>query len=91
MLKASNTLSSLARMLNTKDLQFELTGDSVVDRKIRFSLSPERKTLYDALLLESNGVQKEIITQLFHAATEKINLYLMNLQQVVLLQTLTIL
>ena len=71
MLKASNTLSSLARMLNTKDLQFELTGDSVVDRKIRFSLSPERKTLYDALLLESNGVQKEIITQLFHAATEK--------------------
>jgi hypothetical protein len=71
MIKSNTTLSDLAKLLNTEELQFEFTGESVVDRKVRFSLTPEKQAAVKEYQTMGNDVQKDLIAQLFHAATEK--------------------
>ena len=71
MIKSTTSLSDLAKLLNTEELQFTFTGESVVDRQVRFSLTPEKKAAVEAYQDMGNDVQKDLISQLFHAATEK--------------------
>ncbi len=60
------TLSSIARLLNTSDIEFKL--ETIADRKIRYNLTGGAKISYDKALDSANEVQKQIIEQLFHAA-----------------------
>lgn len=65
-ISSSATLSSIAKLLNTTDIKFNLT--TVVDRKVRYNLSEEKQNVYDYAMSQANAVQKEIIETMFHAA-----------------------
>ena len=65
-IKPTATLSSIARLLNTSDIQFRI--EEVVDRKVRYNLTDGAKIAYDSAIGSSNAVQKQIIENLFHAA-----------------------
>ena len=70
-LKSSNSLSSIAKLLNTSDLQFKFTKESVLDRKVRFALTPRLKTAVKNLKSQTTtNIQNEIIDKLFHASVE---------------------
>tara|TARA_R110001606_G_scaffold377235_2_gene536208 strand:+ start:20713 stop:26313 length:5601 start_codon:yes stop_codon:yes gene_type:complete len=70
-LNSNNTLSSIAKLLNTSDLEFKFTKDSVIDRKAKFSLTPELKNAVKEYKSQTNtAIQDEIIDKLFHAAVE---------------------
>ena len=68
-LNSNMSLSDVGRMLNTKDLAFELNPSSST-QDVRYSLNKETKnTLKKLKELSATEVQKEIIDQLFHQAT----------------------
>ena len=68
-LNSSISLSDVARMLNTKDLVFEL-NPSVNNQDVRYALNKETKDTLNKLKEQSaTNVQTEIIDQLFHQAT----------------------
>ena len=70
-LNSKNTLSSIAKLLNTSDLEFKFTTDSVIDRKAKFSLTPELKQAVKEYKSQTTtSIQDEIIDKLFHAAVE---------------------
>ena len=60
------TLSSIARLLNTSDIQFKI--EQVVDKKVRYNLTGGAKIAYDNAIASANDVQKQIVETLFHAA-----------------------
>jgi hypothetical protein len=61
------TLSSIAKLLNTTDIEFKLT--TVVDRKVRYNLSEEKQNVYDyAMSKATTPIQKEVVETMFHAA-----------------------
>ena len=66
-ISSSATLSSIAKLLNTTDIKFNLT--TVVDRKVRYNLSEEKQNVYDyAMSKATTPIQKEIVETMFHAA-----------------------
>jgi hypothetical protein len=65
-IKPTATLSSIARLLNTSDIQFRI--EEVVDRKVRYNLTDGAKVAYDSAIGSANKVQKQIIENLFNAA-----------------------
>ena len=70
-IKSGTTLSDIAKLLNTSDLEFENITESIVDRKVRFSLTPEKQEAVNSYKnMAENSAQAEMIDQLFHAATE---------------------
>ena len=70
-IKSGTTLSDVAKLLNTSDLEFENITESIVDRKVRFSLTPEKQEAVNSYKrMAENSAQAEMIDQLFHAATE---------------------
>tara|TARA_R100001463_G_scaffold2990_3_gene12396 strand:+ start:8270 stop:13954 length:5685 start_codon:yes stop_codon:yes gene_type:complete len=72
MLNSDNTLSSIAKLLNSDDLQFKFTRENVTDNKFKFSLTKARETARKHLLSQANPVQKKLINKLFkHAITNK--------------------
>lgn len=69
MLKSDITLSDIARLLNTSDIEFKLTQG--VDSKVRFSLSENRKnTLNKIKTADLTKAQTNLIDKLFFAAGE---------------------
>jgi len=60
------TMTDLARLLNTKDLEF--TTEEAVSRKIRYSLNPEKKKMLDKIMGPANPVQKALMMKMFHLA-----------------------
>ena len=71
LIKSGTTLSDIAKLLNTSGLEFENITESVVDRKVRFSLTSDKQTAVDAYkVMAENSAQAQMIDQLFHAATE---------------------
>ena len=72
MLNPNNNLSSIAKLLNSDDLQFKFTKENIMDNQFKFSLTPERESARKHLLTQGNALQKKIINQLFQeAATHK--------------------
>ena len=72
MLNPNNNLSSIAKLLNSDDLQFKFTKENIMDNQFKFSLTPEREDARKHLLTQGNELQKKIINQLFQeAATHK--------------------
>jgi hypothetical protein len=70
-LRSSNSLSSIAKLLNTSDLQFKFTKESVLDRKVRFALTPKLKAAVKEYKSQTTtNIQNEIIDKLFHASVE---------------------
>ena len=62
----NTTMTDIAKLLNTEGIQFKL--ERRVDGKVRFALSPEKQKIIDSVMSESNGIQKNIISKLFHQA-----------------------
>tara|TARA_R110001592_G_scaffold5912_6_gene32173 strand:+ start:24130 stop:29892 length:5763 start_codon:yes stop_codon:yes gene_type:complete len=65
MISANATLTSIAKLLNTENIEFKLT--TLVDNKVRYNLSPEKKQVYDYISVRGNAVQQSIIETMFHA------------------------
>lgn len=65
-IKPTATLSDIAKLLNTSDLEFKL--ERRADPKVRYSLSNERQAALDYIKSKANDTQKVIIDKLFHAA-----------------------
>jgi hypothetical protein len=65
-IKSTATLSDIAKLLNTSDIQFKI--EQVVDKKVRYNLTGGAKIAYDNAIASGNDVQKLIIETLFHAA-----------------------
>ena len=72
-IKSNTTLSDIAKMLNTKDLEFSLNPKALRPDKVRYSLTPEKKKTLKALREQGNELQKRIIDQLFEPSIEKSN------------------
>ena len=71
LIKSGTTLSDIAKLLNTSDLEFANVSESAVDTEIRFSLTPDKQAAVDSYkIMAENSVQAQMIDQLFHAATE---------------------
>tara|TARA_R110000744_G_scaffold55333_2_gene116998 strand:- start:3739 stop:9324 length:5586 start_codon:yes stop_codon:yes gene_type:complete len=71
LIKPNTTLTDIAKILNTSNLEFENISESAVDGKVRFSLTPEKQeavNMYKSMT--QNSVQSLIIDQLTHASTE---------------------
>ena len=69
-LNSNMTLTDVSRMLNTKDLTFEL-NPTIKNLDVRYSLNKETKdTLMNLKKNSATGVQSQIIDQLFHQATK---------------------
>ena len=66
-LKSTSTLSDIAQLLNTKDLQ--ILTDLKADQQVRYSLSPETKRVVDYVKGKSNNVQKTIIDNFFNTVS----------------------
>jgi hypothetical protein len=64
-INSSATLSDIAKILNTKDLSFELKRFSN-PQTVQYSLTPETQDTLDRIKAQANGVQREIIDVLFH-------------------------
>ena len=70
-LSSNNNLSSIAKLLNTGDLEFKFTKESILDRKVKYSLTPKLKTAVKNLKSQTTtSIQDEIIDKLFHASVE---------------------
>ena len=70
-LNSKNNLSSIAKLLNTGDLQFKFTTESVLDRKVKYSLTPKLKAAVKNLKSQTTtAIQEQVIDQLFHTAAE---------------------
>jgi len=66
-LKSTATLSDIAKLLNTENLSFNL--QKKVDTKVRYSLTPETKAIYDhAISVAITDTQKNIAAKLLNAA-----------------------
>ena len=59
--------SDIAKLLNVAELEFILYKKA--NSKVRYSLSPNKKSIVDGALSRSNGIQKEIINKMFHIAS----------------------
>ena len=71
LIKSGTTLSDIAKLLNTSDLEFANVSESAVDTEIRFSLTPDKQAAVDSYkIMAENSVQAQMIDRLFHAATE---------------------
>tara|TARA_R100000541_G_scaffold59182_2_gene72189 strand:+ start:927 stop:6500 length:5574 start_codon:yes stop_codon:yes gene_type:complete len=83
-LNSSMSLSDVAKMLNTKDLSFEL-NPTVSNLDVRYSLNAQtKKTLAKVKDQVSTNVQTEILDQLFHQATAaKFNFESLNTARVI--------
>ena len=69
MLNSNNTLSSIAKLLNTQDLQFKFTTDSVLDTKVKYSLTPKLEAAVKRYKdFATEPIQEQIIDNLFHKA-----------------------
>tara|TARA_R110002020_G_scaffold36503_5_gene109852 strand:- start:37139 stop:42688 length:5550 start_codon:yes stop_codon:yes gene_type:complete len=66
-ISANATMTDIARLLNTEDLEF--TIERVVDKKVRYSLKPEKQQILDNIMDQSNEVQRALIKKMFHLAT----------------------
>ena len=72
MLNSNNTLTSIAKLLNTQDLQFKFTTDSVLDTKVKYSLTPKLETAVKRYKEFANTpIQEQIINNLFHTALNR--------------------
>ena len=66
-INSSMSLSDLARKLNTEDLQFVLNPKALQPEKVRYALSPQKKTVLNNIIKQhSFPVQKMLIENLFH-------------------------
>ena len=66
-LRPTSTLTDVAQLLNTEDLQILI--DTRTDEQVRYSLSPETKKVVDYVKGKSNDVQKAIIDNFFNVVT----------------------
>lgn len=66
-ISANATMTDIARLLNTEDLEFSI--ERVVDKKVRYSLKPEKQQILDNIMDQSNEVQRALIKNMFHIAT----------------------
>ncbi len=58
------TLSDVAKLLNTDAVTFDLKAN--FPNKVRYSLAPETKNIYDYILSQANEVQSDIVKNLFY-------------------------
>ena len=65
MISPNATLTSIAKLLNTSDIEFKLT--TVVDNKVRYNLSSGKQEVYDYVHSRGNAVQKAKMETMFHA------------------------
>lgn len=63
---SSMTLSDVARMLNTSDIEFSL--GRMVNNKVRYSLTPEKQRVIEYALSQANPHQANIIKRMFNTA-----------------------
>ena len=71
LLRPTATLSDLAKVLNTGSLQFDFSNQSVINNKVKFSLTPKmKKNLEFYKGLATTDVQSDAIVQLLNGATE---------------------
>ena len=63
------SLSDIARLLNTSDLEFKI--EKRADSKVRYSLSEEKQNSLDQIRKNANDTQKIVLDKLFHAAQQR--------------------
>ena len=68
-IKPGTSLSDIAKLLNTSELQFKL--EKKVDSKVRYSLSEEKQNSLDQIRRKGNDAQKIVLDKLFHAAQQR--------------------
>lgn len=65
-INSNTSLTDLAKLLNTADLEF--TIERIVNRKIRYSLQPEKEQMLENIMDHANDAQKAIIKKMFYLA-----------------------
>ena len=70
----SMSMTELAKMLNTKNLQFDMKIEK--SKKIQYSLSNETQRVVDSAKSQANEIQKNIIDNLFKVAIESEDVFI---------------
>ena len=69
-IKSTSTISDIAKLLNTKDLKFNLNSDLIKNTAVQFELTDDRKGLVNQINEEATDEQKDIVDRLTHASRE---------------------
>ena len=78
MINSRTTLSDIAKLLNTGDLQFTFQKETVQKahkKRVNYSLSPRVQRIYDNAIAKANPLQKKIIQKLFHKSIKSETVY----------------
>lgn len=68
-IKPGTSLSDVAKLLNTSELEFRL--EKAADRKVRYALSEDKQKAIDQISSRGNELQKQMINKLFHIASTR--------------------
>lgn len=71
MINANTSLSDIAKLLNTDQLEFTFQEETVVStaqEKVKYSLTPRALRIYKQAVAKANPLQKPIVQKLFHQA-----------------------
>lgn len=63
------SLSNIAKLLNTSELEFKL--EKMADRKVKYALSEDKQKAVDQIKSRGNELQKQMIDKLFHIASTR--------------------
>jgi len=62
------TFTDIARLLNTENIEFKI--ESKASAKLRYSFTPEVQSILDAARSKGNGIQNEVLNQMFGTAEQ---------------------
>jgi primosomal protein N'' len=68
-IKATASLSDIAKLLNTSELEFRL--EKAADRKVRYALSEDKQKAIDQIKSRGNTLQKQMVDKLLHIASTR--------------------
>ena len=70
LISGNPTLSDIAKLLNTNDIEFDVNAAPKADTKVRYNLSEEKSRIYEYVINRANGIQRELIENFFLAARQ---------------------
>lgn len=68
-IKPTTTLSDIAKLLNTSDIEFRL--EKVDNTKVKYSLSEDKEKAINQIKSRANDLQKQMVDKLFHIASTR--------------------
>tara|TARA_A100001391_G_scaffold163415_1_gene122916 strand:- start:14670 stop:20426 length:5757 start_codon:yes stop_codon:yes gene_type:complete len=69
-IKSTSTISDITKLLNTKDLKFNLNDEVIKNTAVQFALSDNRSALITQINEEATDKQKDIVDRLTYASRE---------------------